>query len=148
MREAYYQWIDSHYPGETDPDIIDPSADPDGDQLKNIMEYAFGLDPTAPDLRPLEVIDNITFATGLPIPTFDTPNQLPSRILFIQRSDGAVTYTLQSSHALETWEDHTISPEYVSSDGGPHAVVEVPYPSSNHPDQKANFYRIGVTLAE
>ena len=38
----YDNWIDSFFPGETDLNIIDPEADPDGDGQANKFEFAFG----------------------------------------------------------------------------------------------------------
>ncbi len=41
----YAGWQYSHFGTETDPDIIGETADPDGDGVINLVEYAFGLDP-------------------------------------------------------------------------------------------------------
>lgn len=41
-------WTSRWWPGETDPAIIGNLADPDGDGLHNLLEYALDLDPTDP----------------------------------------------------------------------------------------------------
>lgn len=38
--DPFGEWIASHFPGETDPAIIGRSADPDGDGISNIAEFA------------------------------------------------------------------------------------------------------------
>ena len=43
----FSDWIDTHFPGETDPAIIGLDADPDGDRLPNGLEAWFGTDPGA-----------------------------------------------------------------------------------------------------
>lgn len=37
---AYDTWVDSFFPGETDPTIIGANADPDGDGASNLLEFA------------------------------------------------------------------------------------------------------------
>jgi autotransporter-associated beta strand protein len=37
---AFDTWIDSYFPGETDPAIIGKDADPDGDGANNLLEFA------------------------------------------------------------------------------------------------------------
>ena len=46
---TYSAWTEQHWPGVTDPAIIGQEADPDGDQLANLLEYALDDDPTQPD---------------------------------------------------------------------------------------------------
>jgi hypothetical protein len=41
-------WQSEHWPGTTDPSVIGPDADPDLDGVLNVFEYAFALDPKAP----------------------------------------------------------------------------------------------------
>ena len=43
----FQTWINGFFPNETNPSIIGPDADPDGDGLKNFAEYAFGLTPNS-----------------------------------------------------------------------------------------------------
>ena len=49
-------WQNRYWPGVTDPKIIGPNADPDGDGLSNLLEYALGGDPTKPDDSVLPVV--------------------------------------------------------------------------------------------
>lgn len=43
----FQQWQARHWPGVTDPDIVGPAADPDGDTQPNLWEYVMGTDPTS-----------------------------------------------------------------------------------------------------
>jgi len=49
----FEQWQASQWPGESDPSIIGDDADPDGDRLVNLWEYALGTSPRIPDPNPL-----------------------------------------------------------------------------------------------
>lgn len=44
---GFADWQGANFPGETDPAVIGPDADPDGDGISNLVEYALGLDPLA-----------------------------------------------------------------------------------------------------
>src|SRR6185295_16188309 len=46
---GYSAWAEQHWPGVTDPAIIGSAADPDGDRLANLLEYALDGDPTQAD---------------------------------------------------------------------------------------------------
>lgn len=41
-------WQRAQWPGVSDPAIIGPEADPDGDGIRNVVEYALGLNPHTP----------------------------------------------------------------------------------------------------
>lgn len=42
---AYLEFIEEYFPGESDPAIVGMEADPDGDGIKNLGEFAFGGNP-------------------------------------------------------------------------------------------------------
>jgi surface-anchored protein len=42
---AFAQWQQIHWPGSADPQRVSADADPDGDGIRNLLEYAFDLDP-------------------------------------------------------------------------------------------------------
>ncbi len=52
-------WREEFWPGITDPSIIGNNADPDGDGLKNLLEYALGMDPTQPGWDRLPVLGTV-----------------------------------------------------------------------------------------
>jgi autotransporter-associated beta strand protein len=43
--DPFLAWIDSYFPGETDPAIVGKDADPDGDGVNNLAEFALNGDP-------------------------------------------------------------------------------------------------------
>ncbi len=38
-------WQQAHWPDTTEPEVVGPGADPDGDGIANAVEYALGMDP-------------------------------------------------------------------------------------------------------
>jgi len=45
--DPYLLWIDTFFPGETNPAIIGPLANPDGDPFPNWIEYVYEMNPAA-----------------------------------------------------------------------------------------------------
>ncbi|MCX8157059.1 MAG: choice-of-anchor M domain-containing protein [Verrucomicrobiae bacterium] len=45
-------WQATHWPCECNPQLIGPAADPDGDGLVNLAEYALGTNPHLPETQP------------------------------------------------------------------------------------------------
>lgn len=43
--DPFVDYMDGFFPGETDPAIVGPDADPDGDGLTNMEEFLFGTNP-------------------------------------------------------------------------------------------------------
>jgi hypothetical protein len=46
---AFEGWAAGLFPGNNDPAVVGPNADPDGDDVPNFAEFAFGLNPTQPN---------------------------------------------------------------------------------------------------
>jgi hypothetical protein len=44
---AWENWKNLFWPGVTDPAVVGPGMDPDGDGFVNLTEYMFGMDPTS-----------------------------------------------------------------------------------------------------
>lgn len=49
--DPYQSWREQHWQNDAlaDPNISGPAADPDGDQIKNLVEFLAALDPNSPD---------------------------------------------------------------------------------------------------
>ena len=82
-----------------------PDADPDGDGLPNLLEYAFALDPTAPDATSAGPA-----AAALPVAilatTPDAPEATPPAVEFaftLPAGRAELTYTVETSADLVTW---------------------------------------------
>jgi len=46
--DPFANWIGDSYPGVADPSVAGPAADPDGDGIANLLEYAAGSSPSEP----------------------------------------------------------------------------------------------------
>jgi len=75
------------------------SADPDGDNLSNLAEFAFGLDPTANSPNPITISRSNTVVT----------------LQWLQRNDGSATYTNRSTTNLSTGFPAGNSTNFVST---------------------------------
>jgi hypothetical protein len=130
------------------------SANPDGDSLTNLQEFAFGTDPTAPS-------GPIGFTPGGSVTNPGTPlaiNMLQGegvdfRAVFARRKDHAaagLNYTVQFSVGLDVWVDSNETPTVLTGENsdGEIEAVSVPYPVSiptGSGDQKPTFFRVGVS---
>ena len=130
------------------------TADSDGDTLSNLLEFAFGTNPTINNSNAL--IYTGTFAglgtitaTGQPITLFESiPNGIDFRAVFVRRKDfvaAGLTYTPEFSVSRSTWQPSAVVPT-VLADDGTYQIVSVPYPAFIS-GKKAKFFRISVSIA-
>ena len=129
------------------------TADYDGDGVSNLLEFAFGTDPTGADNFPIEFVGDFSdggyaFA-GQPITKFEsTQYGLDFRAVFMRIIDPAsagLVYTPQFSADLVHWQNSTVTPT-VLGDDGIYELVSVPYPPFIG-GKKARFFRISVSIA-
>lgn len=114
---TYREWIDHFYP-EPDflPAVRDPSADPDGDGVPNFVEYYCGQDPRFADAAIRPEISLSPSPSGSTI-TVSMPTACHVA------SPGPVTWELQTSTDLASWEPHPtgamvlVEPVVVQGDG-------------------------------
>lgn len=125
------------------------TADPDGDG-SNLKEFAFGTNPTVPDAGIITVSGAVITQRGLPTTSVtNVANGVDFRAMFGRRLDhvaAGVTYTVQFSADLITWQDNTTAPTVVASDAEIEAVM-VPYPFFLNDGRKARFFRVNITIA-
>ncbi|MDX1681334.1 MAG: hypothetical protein R3242_11465, partial [Akkermansiaceae bacterium] len=118
------------------------TSDPDGDGRSNMMEFAFGTDPTLMDMGPLAIDGS---RHGAPVAAVDTVSG-GFALYFMRRDDHAtsgITYTARFSDDLTSFEandDSANPPEIVpgSSDGEYH-VLKLPFPASLSNGNPARF---------
>jgi len=93
-------WQQAWWPGVSDPEIIGPNANGDGDALVNIMEYALGGDPTVYD-----AMDDLL-----------SMGRDGARIsLTFQRAAADLTYVVEGSGDLSTWQPVATNPGTVGA---------------------------------
>jgi len=124
----------------------DPSNNPDGDSMNNLLEFAFGTDPTLSDSGSLVVDGSVN---GQPrLISSDGGNTFD--FLYVRRNDhgtsGSLTYTPQFSNDLVTYYDSSDSPTLVidSTDDADYEVVKVPYPATLPDGKEARFARMKI----
>lgn len=130
------------------------ASDWDFDGVDNLLEFAFGTDPTSSATGMPELIFNGTFAAGTvtlrgqPIQRVEQiPNSVDFRYIFIRRKDHAVagiTYRPEFSTDLTNWVPSSAVPQ-VLTDDGTWQTVSVPY-TRFIGGRKARFARLTVTM--
>ncbi len=105
---TFGSWMAAKFPGVTDPNVIGLSADADNDRIPNFVEYAFGLNPAAPD------------AGFAPLKATQDPNDPAQGIFEFVRPKGlpGVTYLIQASTSLSNWSVVAVTPDITDIGGG------------------------------
>jgi len=119
---TYATWLTGH-PTLTGNDALD-TADPDSDGIANFLEYALNSDPSAPNP---------------PTSTFILNSETKLQLRFL-RARPELTYTVQASSNLVTWDDLVTNPGTISS-GTPVTVTDSVTPSSS----PRRFLRLNVS---
>lgn len=109
-----------------DPEISGPHADPDGDGLPNLLEYALGLNPLAADPPPLQ----LSASTAKILLTYTRPAGMPG-----------LTYEIERSPDLATWTTLGVTHEQIDL----FEALEVWQGSVPHGESSPQFLRLRVT---
>ncbi len=128
-----------------------PGSDPDSDSHSNLLEYAFGTDPTVSNGGSVGYGSGVT--PGLPIAVLNsqTSNNVDFRAAFGRRKDWAasgLTYTVQFSSDLSEWVDSSDTPILLESGSGDIDAVYIEYPltiPTSNGDEKAQFFRLSIS---
>lgn len=140
-------WQTQHF-GANNPNA-GPNANPDGDGYSNLIEFAFGTDPTSSGSGAASIAWSGGILTQHGQPVANAQNitgGVNFRAVFCRRKDYAsagLIYRVQFSGDLTTWQTSTATPSLLASDSEIDAV-SVPYPFFVG-GKKARFFRVTVT---
>ncbi|MFZ9938028.1 MAG: hypothetical protein ACO3JG_13375 [Luteolibacter sp.] len=139
---VYQVWAEGAFANELTEN--GPDDDPDGDGLVNLLEFAFGADPTAPNPAALAYSDGSVVSPGSPV-----LNKVDGvfHAVFARRKDHAalgLIYTVYFSADLSPdWTVGEAEPLVIAS-GEEIDAVKVPFPNTV---PEPRFFRVGVSLA-
>ena len=123
-------------------------ANPDGDSLTNLQEFAFGTDPSQSSGGAVQWNGSTLLAAGQPVPYATTGlTGFTFRAVYSRRKNfvtAGLSYTVEFSADLATWKSSTATPS-VLADDGEIQVVSVPYPFFVN-GKKATFFRVKVQV--
>lgn len=152
VSDPFGDWIASYFPaGGAN---AEKGADPDGDGSNNLLEYAFGTDPTVPTAGPLKYTPGVSgsiIARGQPIIVPNTLNPPNFSAVFGRRwapDPTGLVYTVQFSANLSQWVNVTPSAAQQDPYDSEIEVVEVPFPATIDPGTGSvvpKFFRVLVT---
>lgn len=124
------------------------TADPDGDGLTNLQEFAYGLNPGTSSNNALVLTGGTLITRGTQIPRVEVQtfgvNYQAAYCRNMDAASAGYTYTVQFSGDLNTWFNSTATPTVQATDGNVQAVT-VPYPFLLPNRQKARFFKVLVT---
>ncbi len=133
------------------------TSNPDGDNLTNLQEYAFAMDPTSSTTGSIAyVIGGDVTTPGTPIAQNFAATGQPAdyRAVFARRKDYSavgITYTVQFSADLSLWTASATSPTVQTGAGssGNIEAVSVPFPATVPLQASGSaapkFFRVGVS---
>jgi fibronectin type 3 domain-containing protein len=122
------QWTSTAFPGQSDPAIIGPTANPSGDGIPNLLKYFFGLDPALT-------------ATNPPVTSSDDNSSDVVLTFRLSKNLTGVTYQIQQSTNLSSWSDTGLQGTVVS-DQGTYYLMQAVVPMGANPSL---YLRVSVT---
>ena len=118
--------------------------DPNANGGVNLINFAFGLNANGSSTGEIRVTGGIISQLGGPTTSMtSTPNGVNFKAMFGRRKGAGLTYTVQFSADLMSWEDSTAAPTVIADDGVMEACT-VPYPFFLSDGRKAQFFRVTV----
>lgn len=131
-------WQERHWPGVTDPVVVGPEADPDGDGIPNLWEYGAGLSPVVAGGRDAARIVLERAEAGGP----------PGWVLRVPRAKEAtdLVYRVASGSAAQgPWKPLDLRPRLVEGNGATD-LVEFDIPASE--TSSLMFLRVEASLED
>jgi hypothetical protein len=151
---ALQSWRLLHFGTVANTGLAADLADFDSDGVPNAVEFGFGTNPASAASGPGVLVltgglgGGTLVSAGQPIAIYEPrTGSYEYRAVYIRRKDYlavGMTYTVQFSGELTTWQSSAAVPT-VLADDGTHQAVSVPYPFFVG-GKKARFFRVQVTL--
>lgn len=139
--DVFAAWQADHFTQEQldDDSISGPFADPDGDGIANILEFAFAGDPLEPNRGVLPMLTTETY-------TVDGEEGEYLTITFVRRNElGAVNLEVESSEELGGgWSADAV--EVSASDNGDGTVTEIWRDSVEQSASDRRFLRVNTSM--
>lgn len=112
----------------------DPTNNGDGDSNGNMMEFAFGTDPTISDGGPLVLNGPNGTTNGQPVLIEGADDAM--EFYFVRRKEdhgtsGSVSYTVQFSTDLTSFTNSVVTPTVVANSTTNYEVVKVAFPTGS-----------------
>lgn len=135
-KAGYASWIDGFFPGETNPSIIGPAADPDNDGIPNGVEMVIGGDPKlGMDTALLPTLELVTDPVGSP--AIPAGNYL---LFTYRRSDLSVAAGVTADCETDT---DLVAP-WTPATGAPGVIIQVDDNFTFSPPAAADTDRVRV----
>jgi Viral BACON domain/Metallo-peptidase family M12B Reprolysin-like len=152
VQSLYTTWTEGIF--ENPLEDTNSDADPDLDGWSNLMEYAFGSDPTVPISGPIVFVEgaNVTKPGSPLMRTAIVGDTQEFHAVFGRRKDylaAGLTYTVQFSADMQTWTNHLVAPTVLTGAENAAAVdaVSVPFPElvpAAGGERKPTFFRVAI----
>ncbi len=110
--------------------------------LKNLLNYAFGMDPNSKSTAALAYTGGVLTATGQPVTQLNGGTPFA---LFVRRKDylsGGLTYTVEFSKDLIVWQPNGVTPTPLAQNAT-YEIVSLPFPATF---TDKGFFQVIVSL--
>ena len=148
--DPYLAWQQVHFGPNPGPNTA-PHEDYDGDGIINLLEYAFGTNPTNNAQGPVKYAGGAIIQRGSPVTIISGPPGNTQRYaVFCRRVDhlaAGLTYAPLFTYDLQNKVPSAAVPDVLASDGEIE-VVAVPYPASiqvNGNNVVPQFFQVAVS---
>ncbi len=135
---GYDLWVQDHFNSEeqNDPAVSGPEADPDGDGIVNVLEYAFGGDPKVPYSATQPVAEEVSEGADSFL-----------EISFLRLNANDLVYRVEASDELEDWSEIWVSTDH-GFQGSGETTVETVRDTEAIAANSSRFLRVRVSMEE